>query len=120
MKSFLTFLFFATTSCLPLTVSAQPTTTLLCDAKVQGQVLQKVLKVDYTKKTVNDAPGRFSDVEITWTTANVDNSAGHTTYLDHHLNRLSGVYYADSRGGNFIRTGPPASFSCRKAPAQMF
>lgn len=120
MKTSLPFSLSVIVCCLPLLVNAQSATTLLCEAKIQGQVLQRVLKVVYSNKTINGEPARFSDVDITWTTADVDSLTNRAIYLDHHLNRLSGIYYADSRGGNFIPTGPPTSFLCRKAPSQKF
>lgn len=79
-----------------------------------------MIKLDYAKKTVNDVSANFGEVEITWTTAYVDQFTNRVAYLDHHLNRVSSTYYSDSRGGIGIPIGPPTSYKCRKAPAQAF
>ena len=100
--------------------NAQTNATILCEAQVQSQTLSRVIKLDYAKKTVNDVSAKFGEVEITWTTAYVDQLTNRVAYLDHHLNRVSSTYYTDSRGGNGIPVGPPTSFKCRKAPAQAF
>lgn len=100
--------------------NAQTNATILCEAQVQSQTLSRVIKLDYAKKTVNDVSANFGEVEITWTTAYVDQFTNRVAYLDHHLNRVSSTYYSDSRGGIGIPIGPPTSYKCRKAPAQAF
>ena len=99
---------------------AQTNTIILCEAQVKGQQLSRVIKLDYAKKTVNDFSAIFGEVEITWTTAYVDQFTNRIAYLDHHLNRVSSTYYSDSRGGIGIPIGPPTSYKCRKAPALAF
>lgn len=100
------------------TALAQTSTTLLCEARVQGQVISEVLKIDYGRRTVNGNPAVFTESEIAWTTAAIWLNTAY--YLDHHLNRLSGRYYRDSRGLPGIPVGPPPSFTCERAPAQRF
>lgn len=106
--------------CTTTGANANPISTLLCEATIQGQILQRVLKLDYANMKVNEVPARFSDAEISWTTARADERSNQVIYSDHHVNRLSGIYYSTTRGGHFIPSGPPTSFSCRKAPPQMF
>lgn len=105
---------------MPLTGHSQASFALLCKATVQNQLLTRVIKLDPQKQMVDDSPAIYSDTQITWTTVAFENWSKRVVYLDHHLNRLSGTYYADSRGGAGIAAGPPTSFTCEKAPTPKF
>lgn len=98
-------------------LSVAQVVTLLCTASVGGApILDRVIKIDYAKQLVDDAPAAFYDSEIRWVT--VFAKAGKVEYVDNTLNRLSGAFQQWQRGA--IYPAPPPVYACTRAPALKF
>lgn len=98
---------------------AQGAADLLCRANIDGRpALVAMLRLDYTKKTVNGSPAEFGPAEIRWTTVEVSSFNKRAMFIVHELNRVAGTYRNYERDS--VSLGPAPLYSCEKSPAPKF
>ncbi|MFM9928183.1 hypothetical protein VLK31_34795 [Variovorax sp. H27-G14] len=91
---------------------------LLCRSYPPDRIVSHVFVVDGDSKTVNDKRATFTDAKIEWVSVDSSTRRGRAVYVDHRIDRHTGIYTAWERGVYYVDAGP--TISCDKAPAPKF